>query len=160
MILGIMGILLIVATIFIQYYDSQIQDVNRKVFLKQGRVNNDALLLVNYYQIYFQYSLYDVMEANLTFFNDSDVNQYMSEDMSEVYEEYFNSNISDKELYLKVKEVIWEEIENKHKEYNTHHFELENITYGDLFFWKNLFTYYFQIPIIVINVLGYTYIMR
>jgi len=83
--LYVFGVCIIVTTVSIQYLDSQIQDVNRKAILKQGRVNNDALLLVNYYQIYNQLSLYDIMDANLTFFNDSEIKQYMGEDVRNAY---------------------------------------------------------------------------
>ena len=94
------------------------------------------------------------MDANLTFFNDSDVTQYMSEEVRNAYEEYFKSNISDKELYNEIKNLVWKEIESKHIEYITHHLELENITYGGLNDQKNFLSSVFT-ALIIFNVLGY-----
>jgi len=158
MILGILGVALIVTTIGIQYLNSEIEDVNNKKILKQGRVNNDALLLNNYYQLYLQFVLYDILDADLVFYKESEIEEYMSDEIKDVYNDYFEENISDEELILKVNDLIWTDIETKHLEYITHHYELENITYGDLKFWKGVLTYYLQIPIIVFTVFGYAYI--
>jgi hypothetical protein len=156
MILSVMGVFLIITNFSIQYFDSQIQDINKEIILKQGRLNNDALLLINYLQTYYQYSLYESLNTSIKFFNDN-MNQWRTEEIKKIFTDYNNSNITDKEAIRRYNEEIYSSIESKANEYENHHFELENITYGNLILYKNL-AYGIQTILIVFSVLGYVYL--
>ena len=153
MILSVMGVLLIVSTFAIQYFDSQIQDYNAKVIVKQGRENNDALLLIHYVQTYYQYSLYEALGTNITFFNDT-INQYRPGDIQKIISDYKNGNITNAEAIKRLKDEMYPSIENKATEYETHYFELQNMTSGNWNLYKNLASG-FQMILIIGSVLGY-----
>ena len=158
MILSVFGIVIILSTLGIQLIDAHINETNSDAFLKQGRVNNDALLLIHYLQTYNQYSVYQVLDANITFFDDN-LDAIRLEEMKQVYQEYENSNITDDEAIQQFKNIIYKEIEVKSMEYLEHHIELENIAYEDFVDYKiHLVT--LQVTLVIISLIGYIDLYR
>jgi hypothetical protein len=74
--------------------------------------------------------------------------------MNEVYAEYFNGNITDKELVAQTKNILWKNISEIHAQYIQHYYELQNMSYGGVLLLKNVL-YAILVILVVVAISGY-----
>lgn len=160
-VLSIFAIFIIGFTLMIQIADSEINEYNNDLFIRQGKINNILLHRLEASQNTNQFNLYELFQPDVILPKKNTLTELnlTGNRYNEIHNKFKNGEIDKKEFVYKMTELYQDEYEALFILYDSEWKEVER-RYAEgtpWVFWKNVFVF-FEVVFVVLSFLGYSYL--